>query len=85
MSSGNHANAFQPTYVQEFLSAVRGKKGELDAWLECNNEEAVRTCVLGALAAQRDQIVAWIEPQRNDVPAMGQEFASALRIAEEFQ
>lgn len=34
---------------------------------------------LAAEAATIESIAAWIEPQRNDVPATGKEFASAIR------
>lgn len=32
-----------------------------------------------ATLTEREAIAAWIEPQRNDVPATGQEFAAAIR------
>jgi hypothetical protein len=32
-----------------------------------------------AVAAERERIAAWLEVQRNDVPATGAEFAAALR------
>lgn len=33
-------------------------------------------------AAEREKLAAWIEPQRNDVPATGAEFAAAIRYQE---
>ena len=39
----------------EFLLAVRGKKGEIDAWLEVNNEAECRAAIL-ALIAQIEQL-----------------------------
>ena len=32
-----------------------------------------------AINAEREKIAAWIEPQRNDIPATGAEFAAAIR------
>lgn len=70
--------------VHEFIEALQGGKGKLDAWLEVNDEAQVREAMLGALAEQKANIAAWIEPQRNDVPASGIEFAAALRAAPAF-
>jgi hypothetical protein len=35
--------------------------------------------LLTAIAADRERIAAWLEVQRNDIPATGAEFAAALR------
>ncbi len=32
-------------------------------------------------SCERKKIVAWLEPQRNDIPATGHEFSTALRMA----
>lgn len=32
-----------------------------------------------AMAAQRERIAAWLDWQRNDIPATGAEFAAAIR------
>jgi hypothetical protein len=37
-------------------------------------QEAERQC--------REQCALWLEPQRNDIPATGKEFAAALRAME---
>jgi hypothetical protein len=42
-------------------------------------EAAVAAAVAACVAAERESIAAWIEPQRNDVPATGKEFAAAIR------
>lgn len=66
-------------HVQDFLVALCGRKGDIDAWLECNDEQEIRIAMFGALFAQREKIATWLEPQRNDIPASGAEFANALR------
>lgn len=43
-------------HTQEFLEAVKGSKGDLDAWLECNSETEVREAILSALAAKDAEI-----------------------------
>lgn len=39
----------------------------------------MRSHALAAVLAERERIAAWIEPQRNDIPACGFEFAAAIR------
>ena len=43
-------------HIIEFLDAVSGNLGDLDCWLECNNEEEVRAAVNGALH-EKDEII----------------------------
>ena len=38
-------------------------------------DEMVRAYGAACAAVERERIAAWIEPQRNDFPAMGLEFA----------
>lgn len=45
-------------HIIEFLAAVSGKRGDLDCWLECNNEEEVRAAVNGALHEKDELILA---------------------------
>ena len=40
-----------PSSVQAFIEALNGGKGDLDAWLECNNEAEVRAHIRACLAA----------------------------------
>lgn len=42
-------------------------------------QKAYETEAQAVAAVVREQVAAWIEPQRNDVPATGAEFAAALR------
>lgn len=42
-------------HTAEFLEAVRGERGELDAWLECNNEAECRAAILGAIEEERER------------------------------
>ena len=41
--------------------------------------DAVRAYAAAEVAKERERIAAWLEPQRNNVPATGAEFAAALR------
>jgi len=38
-----------------FLEALNGRRGDLDAWLECNNEAEVRAHVLALVNAERER------------------------------
>jgi ferric iron reductase protein FhuF len=40
----------QPSSLAAFLEAVNGKRGDLDAWLEVNDEAEVRAHILAALS-----------------------------------
>ena len=37
-------------HIAEFKVALNGAKGDLDAWLECNNEAEVRQAIFGVLS-----------------------------------
>ena len=41
-------------HIEEFTAALKGGRGELDAWLECNNEAECRAAIFGAIAAERE-------------------------------
>lgn len=41
--------------------------------------EAIAAVAQKAAEAEREAIAAWIDPQRNDIPACGFEFAAAIR------
>lgn len=71
-----------PTAFIEFKQALCGNQGEFDAWLECNNEEECRAFIKMLVRQTKEDIANWIEPQRNDVPATGEEFAAAIRAKE---
>jgi len=38
-----------------FLEALNGRRGDLDAWLECNDEAEVRAHVLALVKAERER------------------------------
>lgn len=38
-----------------FLEALNGRRGDLDAWLECNNEDEVRAHVLALVKSEREK------------------------------
>jgi hypothetical protein len=42
-------------------------------------ERAIRTYAAAAMAAERERLCAWLEIQRNGIPATGAEFAAAIR------
>lgn len=33
-------------HIEEFLKALKGERGDLDAWLECNDEAECRAAIL---------------------------------------
>lgn len=41
-------------HVEEFIAALHGGKGDLDSWLECNNEAECRAAIFGAIDAERE-------------------------------
>ena len=59
-------------------------KGMIESHTFYNNEESELMSLCRAIeqAARREaleDVAKWIEPQRNDIPACGFEFAAALR------
>jgi hypothetical protein len=42
----------RPSSLAAFLEAVNGKRGDLDAWLEVNDEAEVRAHILAALSTR---------------------------------
>ena len=69
-----------PKHIAEFKVALNGAKGDLDAWLECNDEAEVRQAIFGVLSdaeaiiAQKDAEI--IEQCR--LNGMGAEREAAL-------
>ena len=67
-------------HIAEFKVALNGAKGDLDAWLECNNEAEVRQAIFGVLSdaeaiiAQKDAEI--LEQCR--INGMGAEREAAL-------
>ena len=72
-----------PQAFNEFKQALHGQRGDFDAWLECNNEEECRAFIKMLVRQTKEDIAAWIESQRNDVPTTGEEFAADIRAKEE--
>jgi hypothetical protein len=59
---------------------------EPDEWRRVNGGEVffydgakMRAYAAAAVAAERERWCAWLETQRNDIPATGSEFAAAIR------
>jgi len=49
-----------PKHTKEFLDAVNGERGALDAWLECNSEQECRVAIK-ALMFDYDQRIKELE------------------------
>lgn len=49
----NDAERLSESSVLSFKEALQGKSGELDAWLECNNEAEVRAHILALLMGKQ--------------------------------
>jgi len=49
-----------PKHTREFLDAVNGERGALDAWLECNSEQECRVAIK-ALMFDYDQRIKELE------------------------
>ena len=47
-----------PSSVFAFAEAVGGARGQLDAWLECNNEAEVRAHIDALIAAERERLLS---------------------------
>jgi len=47
--------AVSPSTMSAFLDALNGKRGDLDAWLEFNNEAEVREHVLALVKYEREK------------------------------
>ena len=51
------ADKMPPSSMLAFAKALNGKRGDLDAWLECNNEAEVRANVRAYAAEQTRELV----------------------------
>lgn len=56
-----------PTTMAAFLEALNGRRGDLDAWLECKNEAEVRTHVLALAEQERERSAMKLQVTRSDV------------------
>ena len=48
-------SSVRPSTLAAFLEALNGRRGDLAAWLECNNEAEVRAHVLALVKAEREK------------------------------
>lgn len=55
----------RPSTLAAFLEALNGRRGDLDAWLECNNEAEVRAHVLALVKAEREKCAQACEDEAN--------------------
>lgn len=60
----------------EFLAALNGAPGQLDAWLECNNENDVRLVMKGVLQAQRETSAKLLEMSSQELLLMAGEMTA---------
>lgn len=56
---------------------LEGENSQMPLWVV--NHDEIHTLVAAAYARGVADIADWIEPQRNDIPATGAEFAAAIR------
>ena len=58
--------------MDDFVKALNGAKGDLDAWLECNNEAECRVAIFAAIeasvAAERECCAKLCDPENADRP-----------------
>jgi hypothetical protein len=54
-------SSVKPSTLAAFFEAVNGRCGDLDAWLECNNEAEVRAHVLALVKAERERFAVIAE------------------------
>jgi hypothetical protein len=59
----------RPSSLAAFLEAVNGKRGDLDAWLEVNDEAEVRAHILAALST-RPQAAAAVPLSEEQIEAI---------------
>lgn len=83
------ATLVRNAYRAELLAGVgepavklhgKHKNGKLSAErMELYTADQLAAAVLAARNAALEEVANWIEPQRNDIPANGFEFATAIR------
>ena len=72
--------------MDDFVKALNGAKGDLDAWLECNNEAECRVAIFAAIedsvAAERERCAKVCEAQaaEQECPERAQYCADAVRM-----
>lgn len=71
----------RPSALAAFLEALNGRRGDLDAWLECNNEAEVRAHVLALVNAEREACAAACEGQTEGFAATSVWDEAALSCA----
>jgi ribonuclease HI len=61
----------RPSTLAAFLEALNGKRGDLDAWLECNNEAEVRAHVLALVKAESERCAKLCDEVQAEQVAQG--------------
>ncbi|MET3119749.1 hypothetical protein AAKU64_003995 [Undibacterium sp. GrIS 1.8] len=51
-------------HLSDFLAALNGSRGELDAWLEVNNESECRAAISSAIVAS--SVIATLDQQESE-------------------
>lgn len=54
--------------ITEFLAALNGPRGDLDAWLEVNDESETRQAMQGALSASQSELATLREYLEQHAP-----------------
>ena len=70
--------------VVEFLVALYGKRGELDAWIECNNEKECKQVMLAAMdmVAEACAMVCDAQADESECPERALYCAECIRADE---
>lgn len=53
----------KPGSLAEFVEAMNGPRGDLDAWLECNDEAEVRAHIMALVDAEREECAVLCESE----------------------
>lgn len=54
-------------HTREFIAALYGDRGDLDAWLEFNNEAECRLAIIGAIMIDREECANEIERKSKEI------------------
>lgn len=68
-------------HVKDFLAAMNGGRGSLDAWLECNNEADCRAAMLGAIELEREACAKVCEAESVEAELTGHPSDAAYNMA----
>jgi hypothetical protein len=67
-------------HIEEFIAALKGGRGDLDSWLECNKEAECRSAIFGVILAEHEACKEKIISKLLEIGVLGDgEYIEAIR------